>query len=491
MAGFQIEVTTTGASESVTLPLVSGQTYNCTVDWGEGSPVSVTAWDDADATHTYVTPGTYTVEITGRCDGWSVNNTHSSKPQWTDIIYWGDAVDFDGFAYLYGGFHGCTNLASFGTGAILSNGITTLRNCFRDCQGITVDIPDNLFYNCVDVTSFFLCFYNCFGITHISAGLFYTCTLATDFGNCFVNNLNARISPWVFYPPGGQSSRFINQSINFTSCFQSYTFSGDQGQAPDLWNCDFGSGTPTTTNCYDGAGNSLTSLVNYNNIPSAWGGAGYVDTPPEFATVDLTDVGNATEIDITGTNFEASGGALYACNTNVLSDSSKVLQTIDTQGDTAIGATITGLSTTGTKYLYLIDSDDQITDSPWSITFWELPTITNISDSTLVNGQTGVVLTGTDFMSSGATLELCNNSNYASATIKLSQTITAQNNTQISFTVNNNDQIFGNKYLFLTTSIGQRNVTPYTVNIGRTVYFFVTNNGSAINSTGFPVTLFE
>lgn len=45
---------------------------------------------------------------------------------------------------------------------------------------------------------------------------------------------------------------------------------GTQGTAPELWNCSFGSGTPTKTACYGGVGNSGTSLDNYADIPSDW-----------------------------------------------------------------------------------------------------------------------------------------------------------------------------------------------------------------------------
>ena len=55
-----------------------------------------------------------------------------------------------------------------------------------------------------------------------------------------------------------QSTRFLNQSVNFESCFERTSFTGTIGEAPDLWNCDFG--------------NSLTSISNYSTIPSAWGG---------------------------------------------------------------------------------------------------------------------------------------------------------------------------------------------------------------------------
>ena len=59
--------TGTSADDQITLPLYDGGSYNFTVDWGDGGPTSaITAWNDADKTHTFVGgAGTYTVTMTG------------------------------------------------------------------------------------------------------------------------------------------------------------------------------------------------------------------------------------------------------------------------------------------------------------------------------------------------------------------------------------------------------------------------------------------
>jgi hypothetical protein len=53
---------TSGANQ-ITIPLFNGATYNFTVDWGDNSESTITAWNDSDLTHTYSSPGTYTVTI--------------------------------------------------------------------------------------------------------------------------------------------------------------------------------------------------------------------------------------------------------------------------------------------------------------------------------------------------------------------------------------------------------------------------------------------
>ena len=64
-----------GAGATLTLPLVNTRTegslsYNCYVNWGDGSSSHVTAYNDANAAHTYVSAGKYVVEIlAGRARG--------------------------------------------------------------------------------------------------------------------------------------------------------------------------------------------------------------------------------------------------------------------------------------------------------------------------------------------------------------------------------------------------------------------------------------
>lgn len=268
MAGFQAEVTTTSASESVTLPFVTGYTYNCTVDWGDGSPpVSVTAWDDVDATHVYATANSYTIEITGACPAWSVNNTHSSKLKWTARVYGGDYVDFDGWQYIYGKWYGCTNLSSLGTGPILSNGVTSIYRAFQSISATT--IPGDLFVNCVDVTNAFALFASCSNIENIPNGLLKPLTLCTDYQYCFYNNINADINQYIFYDDGEQSTRFLNQNVNFYRCFRT-TSTGGYGYVPDLWECDFGSGSASHGEWI--SGQSPATLANWYEIPPDWDG---------------------------------------------------------------------------------------------------------------------------------------------------------------------------------------------------------------------------
>ena len=58
------------ADNQITLPLVEAGSYNFIVEWGDGTRDRISAWDDPASTHSYSSPGTYTVTITGTITGW-------------------------------------------------------------------------------------------------------------------------------------------------------------------------------------------------------------------------------------------------------------------------------------------------------------------------------------------------------------------------------------------------------------------------------------
>jgi hypothetical protein len=132
-------------------------------------------------------------------------------------------------------------------------------------------LPADIFrYNLVVTT-----FESVFGeiwqtLTTIPADLFRYNTSCLSFKGALSGCNLATLNDTIFYAAGGAPTRFLNQSPDFTNCFNRSGFSGTQGTAPDVWNCDFGTGTPITTDCFHGGGNSLTSLTNYASIPGAW-----------------------------------------------------------------------------------------------------------------------------------------------------------------------------------------------------------------------------
>jgi len=253
---FEFKITIGSAAGEFTLPLTNvSPGHDFTVDWGDGGAIgTVTAYNDPDRIHVYTTAGDYTIKISGICSGFEFQgggNCNDVK----QIMSWGD-VEFRRLNFQW-----CTNLTSLPN----ETGKLTL------------------------VTSFESCFYKCPGLTTVPEGLFASNTAATDFGYCFYDCSSLQQNANIFYLAGNQSTRFLNKSVNFESCFYRSSFSGMQGIAPDLWNCDFGTGEPIRTDCFGGSGNSLTSLSNYHDIPVAWGGPNdYTPVPTNTPTITPT-----------------------------------------------------------------------------------------------------------------------------------------------------------------------------------------------------------
>lgn len=117
-------------SNQITLPtLAGGGGYNYTVDWGDGNTdIGVTS--SSPNTHTYASPGTYTVTISGSFPRFFFNNAGDKKKLLT-VEQWGDIVwnRFD--------FFGCSNLQVAAADAPDLSGVTDISNMFRDCTSLT------------------------------------------------------------------------------------------------------------------------------------------------------------------------------------------------------------------------------------------------------------------------------------------------------------------------------------------------------------------
>jgi hypothetical protein len=176
--GFVTEWTTTAPGETITLPLYNSGVFNATIDWGDGGATSaITAYNDGDRVHTYTDAGTYIVEITGECPGWSFNSG-GDRLKIRRIITWGDVTSFGGFQYLSDGFSGCSNLTSTGVGKILAKaGLTSLLNLFYQCAFTSVQ--SGIFDNCVNVQNMRGIFYACTNLVTVPSGIFDKNTAAT------------------------------------------------------------------------------------------------------------------------------------------------------------------------------------------------------------------------------------------------------------------------------------------------------------------------
>jgi len=165
-------------------------------------------------------------------------------------------------------FNNCPNLIS--TPANLCSSLTKVvdfSGFLSGCSSLVI-VGEGLFEGCESGINFSYIFMDDINLESIGNHPFKGCISAENYEGCFINCNKLQVSPYVFYDEGEQSTIFLNKSPNFIVCFSRYSFNGTQGKAPNLWECNYGTGTPTIYGCF--IGNDALSLSNYSNIPAEW-----------------------------------------------------------------------------------------------------------------------------------------------------------------------------------------------------------------------------
>jgi len=127
---FTIDTENTSSGSSLNtqfmMPLVSGGSYNATVNWGDGSSDTITSYNQQEVTHTYSSAGQYEISIEGTLQGWQFNNA-GDRLKMLDIKQYG-VLNLSTSA----AFYGCTNLDASATDAPTVS-TTSFSEMFRDC----------------------------------------------------------------------------------------------------------------------------------------------------------------------------------------------------------------------------------------------------------------------------------------------------------------------------------------------------------------------
>ena len=127
---FTIDTENTSSGSSLNtqfmMPLVSGGSYNATVNWGDGSSDTITSYNQQEVTHTYSSAGQYEISIEGTLQGWQFNNA-GDRLKMLDIKQWG-VLNLSTNA----AFYGCTNLDASATDAPTVSS-TSFYSMFRNC----------------------------------------------------------------------------------------------------------------------------------------------------------------------------------------------------------------------------------------------------------------------------------------------------------------------------------------------------------------------
>ena len=209
---------TTGAAETVTIPLVESGDLNFTIDWGDGQADHITAYNDAALTHTYATADTYTVTMTpndaNTLTGFQFADA-GDKTKIKTIENWGffDISEDDTF-------YGCSALTVTATDAPTIS-TATMHRTFRDCTALT-DIPSLSTWDVSGVVTMTSVFFGCTSFT-ASSGVFTVTSTTTNISQMFSQcDLDAEVDFSAWDVSGvtdmgalfNLNSRFVGSSIS-------------------------------------------------------------------------------------------------------------------------------------------------------------------------------------------------------------------------------------------------------------------------------------
>lgn len=282
LEAFIFRIVTTSSNQVFELPIADygSITPDFSVDWDDGSSNTITSSSDVNRIHTFTSPGTYDISLTGTVPSFKVNNS-AYRGLYTAVIAWGTTS----FRTL--NFYGCSNLTSLPTSGVSATGhegLSTLVNVdnFLRASGITTlptglmdyminvtsfvdsfsfmqisSIPSGFFDNCTSALSFNSTFNQCFNLSAIPSGLFDNNTLVTNFSSTFKSCISI----------GSIPTGLFDNNTNVTTFFSVFrmptTANSLTGNAPELWTRD-----PEPLGLY--AFRNCTGLSNFASIPVNW-----------------------------------------------------------------------------------------------------------------------------------------------------------------------------------------------------------------------------
>ena len=225
-------LTSGGSSNAnqVSLPLLPGGTYNFVVSWGDGTFDTITSWNQPEATHTYATPGIYTIQTTGQFEGigFGVSNDNLKL---LNILSWGKIrLTSPGSQF----FSGCTNLDLSQVSNVPDLSATTnLNNAFSNCTNITTIGRINE--------------WNVSGITQLQS-TFLNSNFNDDISSWNTSSLLDMLNTFKNCPFNGQINSW--DVSNVTLMFGAFQNNTQFNQPLDLWNV---SGCTDMGYMFDGA----------------------------------------------------------------------------------------------------------------------------------------------------------------------------------------------------------------------------------------------
>lgn len=190
-------------SKTVSIPMVLGGTYDYWIDWGDGtSSTQITAYNDTNATHTYVADGEYTIRLIGTLD--QLEYTGNIAACLKEVTKCNLA-----FSVIKNMFKGCTNLTNVVESIFSQTTMpTTAESVFEGCSKFDM-IPVGLFDNMSGILSFKNTFKGT-SIINIPTGLFDSNNSATDFSGVFENCTRLVAIPMNLFKNNTSATTFAN-----------------------------------------------------------------------------------------------------------------------------------------------------------------------------------------------------------------------------------------------------------------------------------------
>lgn len=256
--------------------------FNFQVNWGDGTTeTGITNSNISEKSkHQYQNAGTYDIKIKGKYEYLAVKNKIENYSKLNKVKQWGTT----GLKYVFLGYCNLAEIAS-----PTQNSFINLIHISFEYTNIQ-SIPENLFANCPNVTSFYIAFAGCRSLESIPANLFANCPNVTSFegtfGGCnnltsipeklFANCPNVTSFQGTFAECSGltgiPAKLFDNckkvESFEVTFCGCSML----TGNAPELWKRGTNSeeneykGNPDGNGCFG----ECEKLNQYDEIPNYW-----------------------------------------------------------------------------------------------------------------------------------------------------------------------------------------------------------------------------
>lgn len=176
---YEVEITEPDFLHTAAPVLTTSSGGSITVDWGDGSELET--FESKRGTHTYATPGMYTITITGEAHQLEFSDGKNICPELKNIISWGllgvkNAADM---------CLGCVNLESIPNDVVGSfANVKSFLGAFSCCESLK-EIPAGLFRYATLAKNFEDCFSHSASITEIPEDLFVNCTAAERFTYAF------------------------------------------------------------------------------------------------------------------------------------------------------------------------------------------------------------------------------------------------------------------------------------------------------------------